>query len=132
MCERGSVTTDMSCTAEHQSTTIASISPLSARDEHGSGLDRTASGLKSILAGSGLDRTGIFSKFGGSGLDRTEKIFLFLMWLFWTYKKFHLWLDFTDLLNGSVYLAINGKSSAETIFQFELHPPLSTRNAEFL
>jgi len=31
-------------------------------------------------------------------------------------------LNFTDLLNGSVYLAINGKSSAETILQFELYP----------
>jgi len=30
------------------------------RDEHGSGLDRTGSGLKPILAGSGLDRTAIF------------------------------------------------------------------------
>jgi len=29
------------------------------------------------------------------------------------------------------YLAINGKSSAETILQFELYPPLSTYNVEF-
>jgi len=35
------------------------------RDEHGLGLDRTGSGLKPILA--------------GSGLDRTEKIFVVLM-----------------------------------------------------
>jgi len=35
------------------------------RDEHGSGLYRTGSGLKTILA--------------GSGLDRTEKIFVVLM-----------------------------------------------------
>ena len=49
------------------------------RDEHGSGLDRTGSGLKPILDGSGLDRTAIFLKIGGSGLDRTEKIFVFLM-----------------------------------------------------
>jgi len=49
------------------------------RDEHESGLDRTGSGLKSILAGSGLDRTAIFLKIGGSGLDRTEKIFVVLM-----------------------------------------------------
>jgi len=41
------------------------------------GLDRTGSGLKSILAGSGLDRTAIFLKIGGSDLDRTEKIFCF-------------------------------------------------------
>jgi len=33
---------------------------LSCGDEHGSGLDRTGSGLKPILAGSGLDRTAIF------------------------------------------------------------------------
>jgi len=33
-----------------------------SRDEHGSGLDRTGSGLKPILAGSGLDRIAIFSK----------------------------------------------------------------------
>jgi len=36
-----------------------------SRDEHGSGLDRTGSGLKPILA--------------GSGPDRTEKIFFVLM-----------------------------------------------------
>jgi len=35
------------------------------RDEHGSELDRTGSGLKPILT--------------GSGLDRTEKIFVVLM-----------------------------------------------------
>jgi len=28
-------------------------------------------------------------------------------------------------LKGSVYFAINGKSSAGTILLFELHPPLS-------
>jgi len=53
-----------------------------SRDEHGSGLDRTGSGLKPILAGSGLDRIAIFLKIGGSGLDRTEKNFVGLMWLF--------------------------------------------------
>jgi len=52
---------------------------LGSRDEHGSGLDPTGSGLKPILAGSGLDRTAIFFKIGGSGLDRTEKIFVILM-----------------------------------------------------
>jgi len=50
-------------------------------------LDRTGSGLKLILAGSGLDRTAIYLKIDGSGLDRTEKIFVVLMWLFWTYQK---------------------------------------------
>jgi len=38
---------------------------ISVRDEHGSGMDRIGSGLKPILA--------------GSGLDRTEKIFAVLM-----------------------------------------------------
>jgi len=33
---------------------------IATREEHGSGLDRTGSGLKSILAGSVLDRTAIF------------------------------------------------------------------------
>ena len=84
---------------------------------------------------SGLDRTAIFLKFGGSGLDRTEKFFIVLIWLFWTYQKFQFSLDFTDLLNGSVYLAIKGKNSAENILKFELYSPLSrmsTYNAEFL
>jgi len=71
-----------------------------SRDEHGSGLDRTGSGLKPILAGSGLDWTAIFLKTGGAGLDRTEKIFFVSMLLFWTYQKFWLWSNFTDLLNG--------------------------------
>jgi len=39
------------------------------RNEHGSG-------LKPILAGSGLDRTAIFLKIGRSGLDRTKNIFV--------------------------------------------------------
>jgi len=39
--------------------------------------------------------------------------------------------DFTDLLNGSVYFAISGKSSAGTILQFELFSPLSTYKVEF-
>jgi len=51
---------------------------VSSRDEHGSGLDRNGSGLKPILAGSGLDRTAIFFKVGGSGQDRTEKFFAVL------------------------------------------------------
>ena len=58
-----------------QSTRLIRLSLLSSRDEHGSG-------LQSILAGSGLDRTAIFLKIGGSGLDRTEKMFVVLMWLF--------------------------------------------------
>jgi len=58
------------------------------KDEHGSVLDRTASGLKPILTGSGLDRITIFFKIGVSGLDQTEKIFVVLMWLFWKYQKF--------------------------------------------
>jgi len=33
---------------------------VASRDEHGPGLDRTGSGLKPILAGSGRDRTAIF------------------------------------------------------------------------
>jgi len=41
--------------------------------------DRTGSGLRSILAEPGLDRTAIFLKIGGSGLDRTEKNFVVLM-----------------------------------------------------
>jgi len=49
------------------------------RDEDGSGLDWTGSGLKAFLAGSGLDRTPTVSKIGGSGLDRTEKIFVAFM-----------------------------------------------------
>jgi len=50
---------------------------------------RIGSGLKAILAGSGLDRTAIFFKIGGSELDRTEKIFVVLMGLFWEYQKFN-------------------------------------------
>jgi len=52
---------------------------LRRRDEHGSGLDGAGSGLKPIVAGSGLDRNAIFLKIGGSGPDRTEKIFVVLM-----------------------------------------------------
>jgi len=46
------------------------------RDEHGSGLDRTGSRLKPILAGAGLDRTAFFL-IVRSGLDQTEKICYF-------------------------------------------------------
>jgi len=53
--------------------------PATYETEHGSGLDRTGSGLKRILARSGLDRTAIFLKIGGSELDRTEKIFVVFM-----------------------------------------------------
>ena len=55
------------------------VTSVTCRDKHGSGLDRIGSGLKAILAGSGLDRTAIFFKIGGSGLARTEKIFVILM-----------------------------------------------------
>jgi len=46
-------------------------------DEHGSGLDRTESGLKPIFAGSGLYRTAIFFKIGGSGQIGLRKYLLF-------------------------------------------------------
>ena len=48
---------------------------------------RTGSGLKPILAGSGMDRTTFLFKIGGSGLDRTENIFVVSMWLSWKYRK---------------------------------------------
>jgi len=41
--------------------------------------DENGSGLKPILAKSGLDRIAIFLKIGRSELDRTEKIFVVLM-----------------------------------------------------
>jgi len=62
--------------AEPTNTQTADID---TRDEHGSGLNRTGSGLKPILAGSGLDQTAMFLKIGGSGLDQTEKIYVVLM-----------------------------------------------------
>jgi len=36
------------------------------------------------------------------------------------------------LLNGCVYFATNGNSSARTILPTELRPPLSTYNVEFV
>ena len=48
-----------------------SIIPI--KDEHGSGLDRTESGQKLILA--------------GTGQDWTENFFVVLIWLFWKYQK---------------------------------------------
>jgi len=48
------------------------------RDEHGSGLDRTGSGLKPILVGPGLDRTAIFLKIGGQDWIGLTKFFLYL------------------------------------------------------
>ena len=93
--------------------------------------DWIGAGLKPILAGSGLDRTAIFFKFGGSGLDRTEEIFVVLMWLFWKYQKIQLWSDFTGLLNGSAYFVIKYKNSAGTILQFALYSPLFTYNFKF-
>ena len=106
------------------------LSPMSSRDEHGSGLDRTGSGLKPIFGGSGLDRPAIFFKIGGSGLDWTQKIFVVLMWLFWQYQKFYMWSNFTGLLNGCVCFAIKCKNATGTIFQFELYPPLFTYNVQ--
>jgi len=58
---------------------IGSDMDIQAGDEHGSRLDRTRSGLKPILAGSGLDRTAIFFKFVGPGLDQTVNFFVVLM-----------------------------------------------------
>jgi len=47
------------------------------RDEHGSGLDRTVSGLKPILAGSGLDRTPFFSQLADKDWIGLRKYLLF-------------------------------------------------------
>ena len=44
------------------------VTSVTCRDKHGSGLDRIGSGLKAILAGSGLDRTAIYL-IGGAGLE---------------------------------------------------------------
>jgi len=55
-----------------------------SRDEHGSGLDRTGSdwirtgsGLRPILAGSGLDRTTIFWRLADQDCIGLKKYFLF-------------------------------------------------------
>ena len=64
------------------------------------GMDRTGSGLKPILAGSGLHRTAIFLKIGGWGLDRTENICCFD----------EIILTTSNML-VRVYFAISGKSS---------------------
>jgi len=89
------------------------------RDEHGSGLDRTGSGLKPVLAGSGLDRTVIILKIGGSGLDRTEKILVvirFYRFAKWQSMFCHQWRKLCwD------YFAIRTVST----------PPFSTYNVEF-
>jgi len=61
---------------------------LPLRDEHGSGLDRSGSGLTPILAESGLDWTAIFLKIGVSWPDRTENIYVVLMRLLRTFPKF--------------------------------------------
>ena len=47
------------------------------RDDHGSGLDWTGSGLKPILAGSGLDRTAFFFKLGVQDWIGLRKFLLF-------------------------------------------------------
>jgi len=76
-----------------------------SRDEHGSGLDRTGSGLKPIFAGSGLDRTAILLKIGGSRLDRTEKICFGVIIL--TASKISVVMRFYRFVKSSVYFAIN-------------------------
>jgi len=104
---------------------------LSNRDEHGTGLDRTESGLKPILAGSGLDRTAIFLKIGGSGLDRIEKKIFFFNMLILNVSKILVVIRFYRFAKWQCNFAINDKSSAETILPFELYPPLPTYNVEF-
>jgi len=47
-------------------------------------------------------------------------------------RKTQVDTDAQETSRASNYLAINGKSSDETILQFELYSPLSTYNAEFL
>jgi len=54
-----------------------SVRVQSCRDEHGSGLDRTGSGLKTILAGSGLDRTANFWKLANQDWIGLRKFLLF-------------------------------------------------------
>jgi len=87
--------------------------------------DRTGAGLKSILAGSALDRTAIFLKIGLSGLDRTEKIFFFNM-IILNVSKILVVIRFYRFAKCQCYFTINHKSSAETILPFELYPPLPT------
>ena len=65
----------------------ALVHPPQSRDEHGSGLDQTVSGLKPILVGSRLDWTAVLLKIGGSGLDRTKKFFVLIRFSR-TYQKF--------------------------------------------
>jgi len=47
---------------KHQSSCDVDGTGVGVRDEHGSGQDRTGTGLKPILAGSRLDWTAIFFK----------------------------------------------------------------------
>ena len=47
------------------------------KDEHGSALDRSGSGLKPILAGSGLDRTAFFLKLADQDRIGLGKFLLF-------------------------------------------------------
>jgi len=93
--------------------------------------DERGSGLKSILAGSGLDRTAIFFLIGGSGLDRTEKMFFCFNVIILNISKFLVVIRFYRFANWQCNFAINDKSTAETILPFELYPPLPTYNVEF-
>jgi len=44
----------------------------------------------------------------------------------------NVWLLCLSYIDGSVYFAVSGKSSAETILSFESYPALSTYNAELM
>jgi len=54
------------------------VTNLLTRDEHGSGPDRTGSGLKAVLAGSGLDRMAIFWKLADQDWIGLRKFLLYL------------------------------------------------------
>jgi len=73
--------------------------------ENESGLDRTGSGLKTILAGSGLDRTAIFFKNGGQDWIGLRKFCCFYV-IILKISKILVVIRFHGLLNGSVYFAI--------------------------
>ena len=96
---------------------------MDSRDEHGSG-------LKPIFAGSGLDRTAIFSQLADQDWIGLRKLLLFYV-IILKIPKILVAIHFTGLLNGSVYFAIKCKNSAGIILQFELYPPLFTYNVEF-
>jgi len=118
--------------ALHQPESTPTLRLLYTRDEHGSGLDRTGSGLKPILAGSGLDRTAICLKIGGSGLDRIEKMYFFariapeMNVIILNVSKILVVIRYYRFAKWQYYFTINGKNSAENILPFELYPPLPT------